>query len=426
MLDLKIIRENKELVETSLKNRNSKANISEIITIDEARRKIIQEVEGLKSAKNKQSEEIGKLKREKKDAALLMAEVGKMNVTIAELDKKLAVIDAQLNEALLVLPNIPDKSVPVGADEKVNPVVRTVGEIPKYSFKPKPHWELGEQLDIMAFEKAVKIAESRFVILKKAGAKLERALINFMLDTHVSAGFTEIYPPYLVNGKSMQSSGQLPKFADELYKCAEDDLYLIPTAEVPLTNMHRDEVVKEDELPFKYVSYSACFRREAGSYGKDLKGLIRVHQFDKVELFKFTNPESSFAELESMLLEAEEILKRLKIPYRVIHLCTGDMGFASAKTYDIEVWMPGLNMYKEISSCSNCTDFQARRANIKFKRKETGKSEFVHTLNGSGLAVGRTMAAIIENYQEENGDIVIPDALRSFMGGMEKISVGKP
>ena len=247
-----------------------------------------------------------------------------------------------------------------------------------------------------------------------------------MLDTHVSAGFTEIYPPYLVNGKSMQSSGQLPKFADELYKCAEDDLYLIPTAEVPLTNMHRDEVVKEDELPFKYVSYSACFRREAGSYGKDLKGLIRVHQFDKVELFKFTNPESSFAELESMLLEAEEILKRLKIPYRVIHLCTGDMGFASAKTYDIEVWMPGLNMYKEISSCSNCTDFQARRANIKFKRKETGKSEFVHTLNGSGLAVGRTMAAIIENYQEENGDIVIPDALRSFMGGMEKISVGKP
>ena len=282
MLDLKIIRENKELVETSLKNRNSKANISEIITIDEARRKIIQEVEGLKSAKNKQSEEIGKLKREKKDAALLMAEVGKMNVTIAELDKKLAVIDAQLNEALLVLPNIPDKSVPVGADEKVNPVVRTVGEIPKYSFKPKPHWELGEQLDIMAFEKAVKIAESRFVILKKAGAKLERALINFMLDTHVSAGFTEIYPPYLVNGKSMQSSGQLPKFADELYKCAEDDLYLIPTAEVPLTNMHRDEVVKEDELPFKYVSYSACFRREAGSYGKDLKGLIRVHQFDKV------------------------------------------------------------------------------------------------------------------------------------------------
>ena len=426
MLDLKIIRENKELVETSLKNRNSKANISEIITIDEARRKIIQEVEGLKSAKNKQSEEIGKLKREKKDAALLMAEVGKMNVTIAELDKKLAVIDAQLNEALLVLPNIPDKSVPVGADEKVNPVVRTVGEIPKYSFKPKPHWELGEQLDIMAFEKAVKIAESRFVILKKSGAKLERALINFMLDTHVSAGFTEIYPPYLVNGKSMQSSGQLPKFADELYKCAEDDLYLIPTAEVPLTNMHRDEVVKEDELPFKYVSYSACFRREAGSYGKDLKGLIRVHQFDKVELFKFTNPESSFAELESMLLEAEEILKRLKIPYRVIHLCTGDMGFASAKTYDIEVWMPGLNMYKEISSCSNCTDFQARRANIKFKRKETGKSEFVHTLNGSGLAVGRTMAAIIENYQEENGDIVIPDALRSFMGGMEKISVGKP
>ncbi|OGF47088.1 MAG: serine--tRNA ligase [Candidatus Firestonebacteria bacterium RIFOXYC2_FULL_39_67] len=426
MLDLKIIRENKELVETALKNRNSKVDISEIISIDEARRKIIQEVEGLKSAKNKQSEEIGKLKREKKDAALQMAEVGKLNVTIAELDTRLAEIDAKLSETLLVLPNIPDKSVPVGTDEKANPVVRTVGDIPKYTFNPKPHWELGEHMDIMTFEKAVKIAESRFVILKKAGAKLERALINFMLDTHVSAGFTEIYPPYLVNGKSMQSSGQLPKFADELYKCAEDDLYLIPTAEVPLTNMHRDEVVKEEELPFKYVSYSACFRREAGSYGKDLKGLIRVHQFDKVELFKFTNPESSFVELESMLLQAEEILKILKLPYRVIHLCTGDMGFASAKTYDIEVWMPGLNMYKEISSCSNCTDFQARRANIKFKRKATGKSEFVHTLNGSGLAVGRTMAALIENYQQENGDIVIPEALRSFMGGMEKISVGKP
>ncbi|OGF48619.1 MAG: serine--tRNA ligase [Candidatus Firestonebacteria bacterium RIFOXYA2_FULL_40_8] len=426
MLDLKLIRENKEVVETALKNRNSKANISEILSIDESRRKIIQEVEAIKSAKNKQSEEIGKLKRDKKDASVEMAEVGKLNVKIAELDGKLAEVDAKLSEALLVLPNIPDKSVPVGADEKANPVVRTVGDIPKYSFKPKPHWEVGEQLGIMEFEKAVKIAASRFVILKKEGAKLERAIINFMLDTHVSAGFTEIYPPYLVNGKSMQSSGQLPKFADELYKCSEDDLYLIPTAEVPLTNMHRDEVVKEDDLPFKYVSYSACFRREAGSYGKDLKGLIRVHQFDKVELFKFTNPESSFSELESMLLQAEEILKKLRIPYRVIHLCTGDMGFASAKTYDIEVWMPGLNMYKEISSCSNCTDFQARRANIKFKRKATGKSEFVHTLNGSGLAVGRTMAAIIENYQQENGDIVIPEALRSFMGNVEKISVGKP
>jgi len=426
MLDLKLIRENRELVETALKNRGFKESLLEILSIDENRRKIIQEVEALKSAKNKLSDEIGKLKREKKDASAEMAEVGKLNVRIAGLDAELSKVDAKLNDALLVLPNIPDKSVPVGTDDKANPVVRTVGDIPKYTFKPKPHWEVGEALDIMDFEKAVKIAASRFLILKKAGAKLERALISFMLDTHVAAGFTEIYPPYLVNGKSMQSSGQLPKFAEELYKCSEDDLYLIPTAEVPLTNMHRDEVVKEDELPYKYVSYSACFRREAGSYGKDLKGLIRVHQFDKVELFKFTSPENSFTELESMLLQAEEILKILKLPYRVIQLCTGDMGFASAKTYDLEVWMPGLNMYKEISSCSNCTDFQARRANIKFKRKTTGKSEFVHTLNGSGLAVGRTMAALIENYQQENGDILIPEALKTYMGGMEKITVGKP
>lgn len=425
MLDLKLIRENKELIETALKSRNFTANIAAIISIDETRRKIIQEVEALKSAKNKQSEEIGKLKREKKDAAGQMAEVGKLNVRIAELDKDLSAVDAKLNEALLGLPNIPDKSVPVGTDEKANLLVKTVGELPKYPFKPKPHWELGEQQDIMEFEKAVKVSASRFVILKNAGAKLERALISFMLDTHVAAGFTEIYPPFLVNGKSMQSSGQLPKFADELYKCAEDDLYLIPTAEVPLTNMHRDEVLKEEKLPLKYASFSSCFRREAGSYGKDLKGLIRLHQFDKVELFKFANPESSFIELESILFQAEEILKKLNLPYRVIQLCTGDMGFASAKTYDIEVWMPGLNMYKEISSCSNCTDFQARRANIKFKRKATGKLEFVHTLNGSGLAVGRTMAALIENGQQENGDIVIPEALRPYMGGMEKISVVK-
>ncbi len=425
MLDIKLIRENRELVELSLNNRSSKIDLSGIIALDEERRKIIQEVEALKSAKNKQSEEIGKLKREKQDASFKMAEVGKINEKILVLDGSLAGVDKKLSEAMLLLPNIPDKSVPVGKDEKANPVVRTIGDIPKYAFAPKTHWEVGEALGIFDFEKAVKIAASRFVILKNAGARLERAIINFMLDTHTSAGFTEIFPPYLVNGKSMQASGQLPKFADEAYKCSEDDLYLIPTAEVPLTNMHRDEIVPEGQLPFLYAAYSACFRREAGSYGKDLKGLIRVHQFDKVELFKFTTPETSFLELESLTLQAEEILKKLKLPYRVIQLCTGDMGFVSAKTYDLEVWMPGLNAYKEISSCSNCTDFQARRANIKFKRKATGKTEFLHTLNGSGLAVGRTMAAIIENYQQENGDILIPEVLRSYMGGMEKISVGK-
>ncbi len=425
MLDIKLLRENKELVEVSLKNRNIKIDLSVILSLDEERRKIIQEVEALKSARNRQSEEIGKLKREKQDASVKMAEVGKINEKISELDGSLAGLEKKLNEALLLLPNIPDKSVPLGKDEKDNTLIRTLGSAPKFSFIPKTHWALGEALDIFDFEKAVKIAASRFVILKKAGAGLERAIVNFMLDVHTKAGFTEIYPPYLVNGRSMQSSGQLPKFADEAYKCSEDDLYLIPTAEVPLTNMHRDEIINEDSLPYLYTSYSACFRREAGSYGKDLKGLIRVHQFDKVELFKFTTPETSFNELESLTLQAEEILKLLKLPYRVIELCTADMGFVAAKTYDLEVWMPGINAYKEISSCSNCTDFQARRANIKFKRKATGKPEFVHTLNGSGLAAGRTMAAIMENYQQENGDVIIPEVLRPYMGGTEKISVGK-
>ena len=425
MLDLKVIRENTDLVKKALLDRGSKVNFEELLAVDAERRKIIAEVETLKSAKNNISEEIGKLKKEKKDAAEPTAKSNELSTKIAELDAKANEIGAKFSELMLLLPNTPDKSVPVGKDEKDNPVVRTFGEVPKFAFPPKPHWELGEKLGIMDFEKAVKIAESRFVILKKAGSRLSRAIINFMLDTHAEAGFDEIYPPYLVNGKSMVASGQLPKFKDENYKCADDDLHLIPTSEVPLTNMHRDETCDESVLPYKYVSYSACFRREAGTYGKDMKGLIRVHQFDKVELFKFTTPETSFTELESLTLQAEEILKRLKIPYRVIHLCTGDMGFASAKTYDIEVWMPGLNCYKEISSCSNCTDFQARRAGIKFKRKGAKGSEFVHTLNGSGLAVGRTLAAVIENYQQESGEVILPEVLRSYMGGMERIVCDK-
>jgi len=424
MLDAKLLRENPEAVKEAFRNRNQAIDVDAILAIDVERRKYITELEVKKSAKNKLSEEIGKLKRDKKDAAELMAKVTAMNVEIAALETQAAEAGARFNEAMLVLPNIPDKSVPVGKDEKDNPEIRKSGEVPVFSFKPLPHWELGETLGMMDFERAVKISESRFVILKKYGAMLSRALENFMANTAVARGYTEFYPPFLVNRKSMTASGQLPKFAEQAYKCAEDDLYLIPTSEVPLTNMHRDETIDEAALPFKYTGYSACFRREAGTYGKDMKGMIRVHQFDKVELFKFTAPETSFNELESMLLDAEEILKLLNLPYRVIQLCTADMGFASAKTYDIEVWMPGLNCYKEISSCSNCTDFQARRANIKFKRKGGKGAEFVHTLNGSALAVGRTLAAVMENYQTDTGDVVVPEVLRPYMNGMEKITRG--
>ncbi|MEI7904874.1 MAG: serine--tRNA ligase [Candidatus Firestonebacteria bacterium] len=425
MLDLKILRENTELVKKALLDRGSKLNLDELLKVDAERRKYIAEVETLKASKNKLSEEIGKLKREKMDAAEPMAKVAELSAKIAELDVKAAETGAVFTELMLQVPNILDKSVPFGKDEKDNPVMKKSGEPQTLNFKPLSHWELGEKHGIMDFERAVKIAESRFVVLKGSGSRLERALINFMLDTHAGKGYTEILPPYLVNGKSMLSSGQLPKFAEQLYKCSEDDLYLIPTSEVPLTNLHRDEVLDESDLPIKYASYSACFRREAGTYGKDVKGMIRVHQFDKVEIFKFTRPEDSFTELESLLLDAEDILIKLKLPYRVVALCTGDVGFCMAKTYDIEVWMAGQNCYKEISSCSNATDFQARRANIKFKRKGGKGSEFVHTLNGSGLAVGRTLAAVIENYQQENGDIIIPEVLRPYMGGLEKIVCGK-
>ncbi|MFH1824208.1 MAG: serine--tRNA ligase [Candidatus Firestonebacteria bacterium] len=423
MLDLKILRENTDLIKKALKDRNTDLNLEEILSLDNQRKNKIQEIEKLKAKKNKITDEIAILKKEKKDAKDKIIEVTELNKEINEIDKYLPEIEEKFKALLLLIPNIPDKDVPVGKDPTGNIEVKRVGQPPEFSFNPLPHWDIGETLEIIDFERAVKLSSSRFSIYKKMGAMLERALINFMLDIHIKNGYTEISSPYLVNSKSMQGSGQLPRFAEELYKCKDDDLYLIPTAEVTLLNMHKDEVLEEAKLPLYYVSYSACFRREAGSYGKDVRGLIRQHQFDKVEIFQFTHPEKSFNEIETMVLEAEEILKKLNLHYRVIMLCTGDLGFASAKTYDLEVWMPGLNAFKEISSCSNCTDFQARRANIKFKRK--GKLEFVHTLNGSGLAVGRTLAAILENYQMANGDVYIPEVLRPYLGGVEKISVEK-
>ena len=419
MLDLKVLRENTDLVRKALKDRSVDLNLEEVLNLDKQRKTKIQEIEKLKAKKNKITEEIAVFKREKKDIKDKIVEVSELNETIHKIDKDLQEIEKKFNELLLLIPNIPDKDIPIGKDSSNNIEVRRVGVPPKFSFKPLTHWDIGETLGILNFEKAVKMSSSRFSIYRGIGATLERALINFMLNTHIKNGYTEISLPYLVNSKSMQGSGQLPKFSEEIYKCKDDDLYLIPTAEVTLLNMHRDEVLEESKLPLYYVSYSACFRREAGSYGKEVRGLIRQHQFDKVELFKFTTPESSYSELESLVLSAEEILKKLNLHYRVVLLCTGDLGFASAKTYDIEVWMPGINAFKEISSCSNCLDFQSRRANIKFKRK--GKLEFVHTLNGSGLAVGRTLAAILENYQVENGDVCIPEVLRPYMGGVEKI-----
>jgi seryl-tRNA synthetase len=419
VLDLKVLRENTDLVRKALKDRSVDLNLEEVLNLDKQRKTKIQEIEKLKAKKNKITEEIAVFKREKKDIKDKIVEVSELNETIHKIDKDLQEIEKKFNELLLLIPNIPDKDIPIGKDSSNNIEVRRVGVPPKFSFKPLTHWDIGETLGILNFEKAVKMSSSRFSIYRGIGATLERALINFMLNTHIKNGYTEISLPYLVNSKSMQGSGQLPKFSEEIYKCKDDDLYLIPTAEVTLLNMHRDEVLEESKLPLYYVSYSACFRREAGSYGKEVRGLIRQHQFDKVELFKFTTPESSYSELESLVLSAEEILKKLNLHYRVVLLCTGDLGFASAKTYDIEVWMPGINAFKEISSCSNCLDFQSRRANIKFKRK--GKLEFVHTLNGSGLAVGRTLAAILENYQVENGDVCIPEVLRPYMGGVEKI-----
>jgi len=421
MLDIKLIRSNPEKVKEALKKRKEKINLDEILKLDQKRRELLLEADVLKEKRNTVSEEIGKLKREKKDAREKILAMKEVSIKIKELDIRIKEVEEEINKTLLEVPNIPHESVPVGEDEKDNAEIRKWGEPRKFDFTPLPHWDIGEALDILDFEKGAKVASARFTVLKGIGAKLERALINFMLDLHTDEhGYKEIFPPFLVNAETMTGTGQLPKFESDLFKC-ENGLYLIPTAEVPLTNLHRQEIL-DDDLPLYYAAYTACFRKEAGSYGKDVRGLIRQHQFNKVELVKICKPENSYDELESLTVNAEEVLKRLELPYRVIVLCTGDMGFSAAKTYDLEVWLPAQKKYREISSCSNCEDFQARRAMIRYRSKEKEKVNFVHTLNGSGLAIGRTMIAILENYQQKDGSVVIPDILRPYMGGVKKIT----
>lgn len=423
MLDLRFVRENIDLIKKMLKDRRVDLDIDGFIELDEKRRKILGEAEGLKAKKNRLLKKITQLKKEKKETKDVIEETRGLSKVIEGLDKELKGIEKKIYDFLITIPNIPHPSVPIGKDEKDNVVVKIWGEKPHFAFKPKPHWELAEKLDILDFIRGAKIAGSRFVVYKGLGAYLERALINFMLDLPIKEyGYTEVFPPYIVNKKAMFGTGQLPKFEEDLFKIEGTDYYLIPTAEVSVTNLHQNEVLKKEDLPIYYVAYSACFRSEAGSHGKDVRGIIRQHQFNKIELVKFTTPETSYDELESMLLDAEEVLRRLNLHYRVVELCTGDLGFAASKTYDIEVWLPGQGVYKEISSCSNFEAFQARRANIRFKRKGAKGTELVHTLNASSLAVGRTVVAILENYQQSDGSILIPSALWPYMGNIKRIS----
>ncbi len=420
MIDIKIIRETPDVLRQALKNRNAKFDIEPILEVDAARRKLVYEAEQLKAELNRESQEIAQLKKAKQDATAQIAAMKEVSDKIKALDEQRKELDQQLENMLLVIPNIPDERAPVGKDETEGVEVRRWGTPPTFDFEPKDHVELGQNLGLLDFDRASRISGARFILFRGAGSLLERALINFMLDTHTREhGYTEFLPPFLVNSDTMRASGQLPKFSEEAFCIKDRDLWLIPTAEVPLTSIHRDEIIDADQLPLKYCAYTPCFRSEAGSYGKDTRGILRQHQFDKVELYKFTTPEQSWDELEMLTNNAEAILEKLGLPYRVMALCTGDMGFSSAKTYDLEVWLPGQNTYREISSCSNCTDFQARRANIRFKRDK--KPEFVHTLNGSGLAVGRTLIAILENYQQADGTIVVPPVLRGYMNGLEVI-----
>jgi seryl-tRNA synthetase len=422
MLDLRFIRANLEAVKQMLKNRRNDLDISVFETIDRRRREILPALEALRHRRNTVSEEIAQMKKQRQDASGLIGEMKKASVEIKEMEAALSQVDEDLKPFLMVIPNMPHESVPVGAASEDNPVVRTWGAIPEMDFEALSHWDIGEKLGILDFAAASKLSGSRFALYRGAGARLERALISFMLDIHTSEhGYTEVLPPFMVNSASMTGTGQLPKFKEDLFKIEGWDLFLIPTAEVPVTNIHRDEVLAEESLPIHYVSYTPCFRSEAGSYGKDTRGLIRQHQFNKVELVKFCKPEDSYRELEDLTRNAETILQRLELPYRVVSLCTGDLGFASAKTYDLEVWLPGQALYREISSCSNFEDFQARRASIRFKRKGASGTELVHTLNGSGLAVGRTLVAVLENYQQRDGTVRIPRALQSYMGGIEFI-----
>lgn len=419
MLDLKYIREHPKEVKEALIKRNEIAPIEEILELDERRRTLLADAQGLKHQRNTTSKEISRMKE--KDQVLI-EEMRRLGDEIKALDQEVKSIEEELNRLLLQLPNLPHPSVPVGKDESENIVVRQEGEPREFDFEPLPHWELGPTLGIMDFERGVKLSGTRFYILQGLGAKLQRALIAWMLDLHTQKhGYKEIYPPFLVKEETLWGAAQLPKFYDNLYHDVEDDIWLVPTAEVPLTNLHRDEILEPGTLPLNYVAYTPCFRREKMSAGRDVRGIKRVHQFDKVEMYKFTIPETSDSELEAMISDAEEICRQLEIPYRVKQLCTGDLGFAAALAYDLDMWAPGCGEWLEVSTLSNCRDFQARRANIRFRREPGAKPEFVHTINGSGLALPRTMIALLENYQEADGSIVIPQVLRPYMGGLEKI-----
>jgi len=422
MLDLKFIRENKELVEKSIQERNLKLDLKGLLAFDESRRKILSELEVLRSQRNKANDEISVFLKEKKDAKPTISSMKEISAKIGTLEKELKEIDDQLAKLILTFPNIPHASIPRG-DPTCNKIVRTWGEPPKLGFKPLTHMEISQNLDIIDLPRATKITGSNFILYKGWGARLERALINFMLDLHTKKhGYREIFPPFLVNRASMTGTGQLPKLEEDMYRLKDDDLFLIPTAEVPVTNIFRDEVLEEEKLPIYYTAYTACFRREAGSYGKDTKGLMRVHQFDKIEMVKFVRPENSYDELEKLLGNAEEVLQALGLPYRVVMLATQDLSFSASKCYDLEAYAAGVDKWLEVSSCSNFEDFQARRANIRFKNKTTKKSGFVHTLNGSGVALARTVICILENYQQPDGSVMIPHALRPYLDGQERIN----
>jgi seryl-tRNA synthetase len=416
MLDLKLLREDLARVKERLATRGTDISWDEFVSLDQARRDALSNLEKLKEQKNRLSGVIGKAKKSGGDLNLLMREVEEVSDAIRKGEGPLAEIEGRFEQFMLTLPNLPAPSVPVGSSAAENKEVRRWGDPRRFDFPAKNHWDIGEELGILDFARAAKIAGARFALYKGAGARLERALINFMLDLHTREhGYTEVLPPFLVNRAAMTGTGQLPKFEEDLFRIADPDFFLIPTAEVPVTNIHREEMLECEQLPIRYVAYTPCFRREAGSYGQDVRGLIRQHQFNKVELVKFTEPERSYDELETLVNDAEKVLQLLQLPYRVVELCTGDLGFASAKTYDLEVWLPGQTAYREISSCSNFEDFQARRAQIRYRKETKGKPVFVHTLNGSGLAVGRTLVAVLENYQQKDGSVVIPEVLRPYM-----------
>ena len=422
MLDMKFVRDNLDAVRTMLKNRNNPLSLDNFAELEQKRRDLLNEVEQLKTQRNSTSKKIGAMKKAGEDTAAISAEMRAVGDKISALDNELKTVEENLRDILLHIPNMPKDDVPIGKDDTENPEVRRHGTPRTFDFTPKAHWDIGESLNILDADRAAKVTGARFTFYRGLGARLERACINFMMDLHANKhGYTEMLAPYIVNRDSMIGTGQLPKFAEDMFKLEGLDYYLVPTAEVPTTNYHRDEILAAENLPEYFSCYTACFRAEAGAAGRDSRGLIRQHQFNKVELIKFTTPETSWAELESMVDAAEDVLRILEIPYRVVLLCTGDMSFTSAKTYDIEVWMPAQNKYREISSCSNCTDYQARRANIKFRRDSKSKPEFVHTLNGSGIAVGRTVAAILENYQNADGSVTVPKALIPYMGGVEII-----